>query len=93
MGDPLILTALLTNIVAQVMGADADSEGLTGPRKHPFFVLGFKLGPDDPRGAAWFTYQVRGIGCTCQARGMRHLLWLTSMRGKIHFLGGWAVLN
>jgi len=42
----------------QVMGADAGGEGLTGPRKHPFFMLGAKLGPDDPRGAAWFTHQV-----------------------------------
>jgi len=43
------------------MGSDASGEGLTGPRRHPFFILGFKLGPDEPRGMAWFTYQVSTV--------------------------------
>ncbi|KAG1668127.1 hypothetical protein FOA52_003914 [Chlamydomonas sp. UWO 241] len=25
-----------------------------GQRRHPFFILGFTLGPDDPRGWSWF---------------------------------------
>ena len=34
-----------------VFGASEDSDGR---RLHPFFLLGCKLGPDDPRGWAWF---------------------------------------
>eukprot|EP00983_Pelagomonas_calceolata_P133144 1161937-Pelagomonas_calceolata.AAC.6 len=48
-------------VTCTVMGADAGGEGLTGPRKHPFFMLGAKLGPDDPRGGAWFTYQAHSL--------------------------------
>lgn len=70
------------------MGSDASGEGLTGPRKHPFFLLGFTLGPDEPRGMAWFTYQVclcvcvyvcvcdKGMApdCLCSAWKQAHLI-------------------
>lgn len=55
------VTPALTPSTMQVMGSDAGGD-LTGPRKHPFFLLGFKLGPDDPRGWDWFTHQVREMG-------------------------------
>jgi len=58
---------------AQVFGAEGGGgDALTGPRRHPFFLLGFKLGPDEPRGSAWFTYQVRVLqGCCMVQPGVR----------------------
>ena len=35
----------------QVFGASDESDGR---KLHPFFLLGFKLGPDDPKGWSWF---------------------------------------
>ena len=39
---------------SQVLGASDDSASAVGRQRHPFFFLGFELGPNDPSGWKWF---------------------------------------